>query len=60
MLALPFHSIVVLTLVAGSWLVALGIVQIVRALQVRRETKRARQLAGTVAEGAAPVKRLAG
>jgi uncharacterized membrane protein HdeD (DUF308 family) len=60
MLALPFHSIVVLTLVAGGWLVALGIVQIVRALQVRREANRARQLADTIVEGAAPVQRLAG
>jgi len=60
MLALPFHSIVVLTLVAGGWLVALGIVQIVRALQVRREANRARQLAGTIAEGAAPLQHPAG
>ncbi len=41
MLTLPLHSIVVLTLVAGSWLVVLGIVQIVRALKVRREIRRA-------------------
>jgi uncharacterized membrane protein HdeD (DUF308 family) len=60
MLALPFHSIVVLTLVAGGWLVAVGIVQIVRALQVRREANRARQLAGTIAEGAAPLQHPAG
>jgi len=60
MLALRFHSIVVLTLVSGGWLVALGIVQIVRALQVRREANRARQLADTIVEGAAPVQPLAG
>ncbi len=41
MLTLPLHSIVVLTLVAGSWLVVLGIVQIVRALKVRGEIWRA-------------------
>jgi len=41
MLTLPLHSIVVLTLVAGSWLVVLGIVQIVRALKVRGEIRRA-------------------
>jgi hypothetical protein len=39
---------------------ALGIVQIVRALQVRREANRARQLADTIVEGAAPVQHLAG
>ena len=31
----PFDSIAILTLVAGSWLIAIGIVDVVTAFQVR-------------------------
>jgi uncharacterized membrane protein HdeD (DUF308 family) len=38
----PFDSIVVLTLVSGVSLVILGVIQIVQAFQVRKDTKAAR------------------
>ena len=56
-LAWPFNSIAVLTLVVGAWLVALGVLQIVRALRVRKEIDRALQLPGKVAETATSLNR---
>ncbi len=56
-LAWPFNSIAVLTLVVGAWLVALGVIQIVRALRVRREIDRALQLPDKVAETVKSVNR---
>ena len=44
MLGWPFDSILVLTIIAGVWLVALGTIQIVRAFQIRRDNRRAPQL----------------
>ena len=35
----PLHSIAVLTLVAGCWLIAIGIIDVISALQVRSRTK---------------------
>src|SRR4030081_1715771 len=35
----PLRSIAVLTLVAGCWLIAIGIIDVIRGLQVRRRTK---------------------
>jgi len=47
-LAWPFSSVVVLAVVVGAWLVALGIVQIVAALSVRRDVETiAKNLPGT-------------
>jgi uncharacterized membrane protein HdeD (DUF308 family) len=37
----PLHSIAVLTLVAGCWLIAIGIVDVISAFQVRSRTKAA-------------------
>jgi len=53
-LAWPFDSIVVLAMVTGVSLVTLGIVQIVRSLQVRRQIRRAPQLLAAVADTSAP------
>ena len=36
-LAWPFDSIVVLALVTGAWLVVIGLMQVVRSFQIRRE-----------------------
>jgi uncharacterized membrane protein HdeD (DUF308 family) len=41
-LAWPFDSIAVLTLAVGIWLVIIGIVQIVHALQTRKHAKTAK------------------
>jgi uncharacterized membrane protein HdeD (DUF308 family) len=35
----PLDSIAVLTLVAGCWLIAIGVVDVINALQVRNRTK---------------------
>jgi uncharacterized membrane protein HdeD (DUF308 family) len=40
MLAWPFNSIVMLAIVAGAWLVVLGISEIVAALTTRKDVKR--------------------
>jgi uncharacterized membrane protein HdeD (DUF308 family) len=37
----PLRSIAVLTLVAGCWLIAIGVVDVISALQVRSRTKAA-------------------
>jgi uncharacterized membrane protein HdeD (DUF308 family) len=37
----PLHSIAILTLVAGCWLIAIGIVDVISAFQVRSRTKTA-------------------
>ena len=37
----PLDSIAILTLVAGCWLIAIGIVDVISALQVRGRTKAA-------------------
>jgi uncharacterized membrane protein HdeD (DUF308 family) len=39
----PFDSIVVLTLVSGASLMILGLIQIVQAVQIRKDTKAARK-----------------
>ena len=54
-LAWPFDSIVLLTIVTGISLVTLGIVQIVRSLQIRREMRRAPQLPHLGPDAATPV-----
>jgi len=42
-LAWPFDSIFMLTLVSGASLMTLGLVQVVQAFQIRRDTRTARQ-----------------
>jgi uncharacterized membrane protein HdeD (DUF308 family) len=39
MLAWPFASIAVLTLVVGAWLVVIGFVQVVRSFQIRHDAR---------------------
>ena len=46
----PFDSIVVLTLVCGVSLVILGVIQIVQALQIRNDTKTARNTIEALSE----------
>jgi uncharacterized membrane protein HdeD (DUF308 family) len=46
----PFDSIVVLTIVSGVSLVVLGLIQIVQALQIRSDTKAARQTVERLSE----------
>ena len=41
MIIYPLDSIAVLTLVAGCWLIAIGIVDMITAFQVRSRTKHA-------------------
>ena len=40
----PFDSLLVLTLVSGASLMILGVIHIVQALQIRRDTKAAREM----------------
>ncbi|WP_419999823.1 HdeD family acid-resistance protein [Streptomyces boninensis] len=42
LLVSPFESIAVLTIVAGAWLVAMGIMEIMTALKLRRDAKAGR------------------
>jgi uncharacterized membrane protein HdeD (DUF308 family) len=35
----PFHSIVILTLVAGCWLIAIGIMDVITAFQDRHRLR---------------------
>jgi uncharacterized membrane protein HdeD (DUF308 family) len=46
----PFDSIVVLVVVAGVWLVILGVVQIIRSFQIRRDAKRLRDVIDSASE----------
>lgn len=46
----PFDSIVVLTLVTGVWLVILGVIEIVRSFQIRKDTKTAHDTIASVSE----------
>jgi Short repeat of unknown function (DUF308) len=46
----PFDSLVVLTLVCGVSLVILGVIRIVQALQIRKDTNTARNTIETLAE----------
>ncbi len=48
-LAWPFDSIVMLAIVAGAWLVVIGICQIIWALQARRTGERTAQVVGRLA-----------
>jgi uncharacterized membrane protein HdeD (DUF308 family) len=50
----PFDSIVVLVLVAGVWLVVLGLVQIVQAFQIRKEATTVREAVDSVSESLTP------
>ena len=45
----PIDSIAVLTLVAGCWLIAIGIVDVITAFQVRHRTKHVAESLGTAA-----------
>ena len=54
-LAWPFDSILVLTLVVGIWRVVLGLMQIVRSFQIRREIRRGPKLPSAT-DRSAPVK----
>jgi uncharacterized membrane protein HdeD (DUF308 family) len=44
----PWASIVVLTLVAGAWLVVMGIIEIVRGFQMRNDSKTLREVGRVV------------
>jgi len=46
----PFDSIVVLVVVAGVWLVILGVVQIIHSFQIRRDAKTLRDVIDSVSE----------
>jgi len=46
----PFDSIVVLVVVAGVWLVILGVVQIIHSFQIRRDAKTLRDVIVSVSE----------
>jgi uncharacterized membrane protein HdeD (DUF308 family) len=46
----PFDSILVLTIVSGVSLVVLGVIQIVQAFQIRKDTKAARETFETLSE----------
>ena len=46
----PFDSLVVLTLVSGVSLVILGVIQIVQAFQIRKDTKAARDTVEALSE----------
>jgi uncharacterized membrane protein HdeD (DUF308 family) len=46
----PFDSIVVLVLVAGVWLVVLGVVQIVQSFQIRKDARTVREAIDSVSE----------
>lgn len=54
MLAYPFDSIVVLTLVAGSWLVVLGITELIAGVGMRRDVKNVAKVARSAVAGNAP------
>jgi uncharacterized membrane protein HdeD (DUF308 family) len=49
-LAWPFDSIVVLTLVTGVWLVIFGVIEIVRSFQIRKDGKDARETVASLTE----------
>jgi len=51
MLGWPLDSILVLTIIAGVWLLALGTIQIVRAFRIRGITAARRSYVGVVADG---------
>jgi uncharacterized membrane protein HdeD (DUF308 family) len=55
----PFDSIVMLTLVAGVWLVVMGVVQTVQAFQVRKDAKTVQEAVESVSERLAPHRRSA-
>ena len=46
----PFASIVVLVVVAGVWLVILGVVQIIHSFQIRRDAKTLRDVIDSASE----------
>ena len=46
----PFDSIVVLVLVAGVWLVVLGVVQIIQSFQIRKDARTVREAIDSVSE----------
>jgi uncharacterized membrane protein HdeD (DUF308 family) len=52
MLAWPISSIVVLSIIAGLWLVVIGTTEIVWAVNVRREAKKVERGVESLARGA--------
>jgi uncharacterized membrane protein HdeD (DUF308 family) len=52
-LAWPFDSIVMLTVISGAWLVVIGVAQMVQGVQIRKDAKTARQTLDAVAQPAA-------
>src|SRR4029077_365292 len=46
----PFDSIVVLVLVAGVWLVVLGVVQIIQSFQIRKDARTVREAIDSVSK----------
>jgi uncharacterized membrane protein HdeD (DUF308 family) len=53
-LAWPFDSIAVLTLVTGVWLVVIGVVQVVQAFQIRKDAKTVREAVDSVSDRLTP------
>ena len=49
-LAWPFDSIAVLVLVAGVWLVVLGVVQIIQSFQIRKDARTVREAIDSVSK----------
>ena len=46
----PFDSIVVLVVVAGVWLVILGVVEIIHSFQIRKDAKTLRDVIDSASE----------
>jgi uncharacterized membrane protein HdeD (DUF308 family) len=55
----PFDSIVVLVLVAGVWLVVMGVVEVVQAFQIRKDAKTVREAVDSVSDRLTPRRRSA-
>lgn len=55
-LAWPFDSIVILAIVTGAWLVAIGTFEIVAALTTRKDVKTVEKRISQVFEGGAPTR----
>jgi uncharacterized membrane protein HdeD (DUF308 family) len=49
-LAWPFDSIAVLTLVVGVWLVVMGVVQVIQGFQIRKDAKTVREAVDSVSD----------
>jgi uncharacterized membrane protein HdeD (DUF308 family) len=46
----PFDSIALLTLVAGVWLVVLGVVQVIQGIQIRKDAETVQEAVDSVSD----------